>query len=130
MKSRYSILFGAGFVIGLLYLVNIIISDSSVTTTLLIPILIAGGYISTYTSNIGKSRVALLSGILVSVILIVYQLFINKTIISNSLDLISFIVIPGFVMVIGGFMAKLTRNMMDSLLNNLFKRNIRLKFNE
>jgi hypothetical protein len=115
MKSRYSILLGTGFVIGLLYSV---ISDPSTTTTLFIVILLAGGYLATYTSIIEKSRVALLSGIGVSGILIIYQLYINKTTSSSSVDLISFLIIPGFIMVIGGFVAKLTKNEMDGLLNN------------
>jgi len=120
MKSRYSILLGIGMVIGLLFIVNIIIWDNpSVTTDLFLVILLAGGYITTYTSNIGKSRVALISGIGVSILLITYQLFINKTTSSSLVALISFLIIPGFVMLIGGFIAKNTKVKMATLLNNL-----------
>ena len=76
---------------------------------------------ATYTSNIQKARVALISGIGVSILLIIYQLFINKVVSSVSVDLLSFLIIPGFVMLIGGFIAKNTKHEMDTLLNNLHK---------
>ena len=70
MKSRFSISLGTGFVIGLFFLVNLVIwNNSTLTTDLFLIILFAGGYISTYTSNIGKARVALISGIGVSIII-------------------------------------------------------------
>jgi hypothetical protein len=120
MKSRYSILLGTGIVIGFMFLVNLTIWDNPpLTTDLFLFILLAGGYITTYTSNIGKSRIALISGICVSVVLIIYQLFINKTYSSSFVDLISFLIIPGSIMVIGGFIAKITKIQMDTLLNNL-----------
>jgi hypothetical protein len=119
MKSRYSILLGIGIVIGLFFMVNLVIWDNTtLPTDLFLVILLVGGYIATYTSNIQKSRVALISGIGVSILLIIYQLFINK-IGSVSVNLISFVIIPGFVMLIGGFIAKNTKNEMDNLLKNL-----------
>ena len=120
MKSIYSILLGIGFVIGLCFMVNLVIWDnSSFTTDIFLLILLAGGYITTYTSSIGKSRVALISGIGVSIILIIYQLFINKTSITSEVSLISFLIIPGFFMLIGGFIAKNTKVKMTNLLNHL-----------
>ena len=120
MKSRYSILLGLGFVIGLFFMVNLVILDNLwVTTGLFLVILLAGGYITTYSSNIGKSRVALISGIGVSIILIIYQLFINKTSSTSEVSLISFLIIPGFFMLIGGFVAKNTKVKMTNLLNSL-----------
>jgi hypothetical protein len=120
MKSRYSILLGLGFVIGLFFMVNLVIWDNLwVTTDLFLVILLAGGYITTYSSNIGKSRVALISGIGVSIILIIYQLFINKTSSTSEVSLISFLIIPGFFMLIGGFVAKNTKVKMTNLLNSL-----------
>ncbi len=123
MKSRYSISLGIGIVIGLLFVENLIIwDDPSVTTDLSIFILLLGGYIATYTSNIGKARVALISGIGVSVVLIAYQIFNNKTLITSSVDLISFLIIPGTVMLIGGFIAKFTKKG----IKNLLRKNKRL----
>ncbi len=120
MKSRYSIILGAGIVIGLFFIINLFNwNNSSVTTDLFLLILLAGGYISTYTSNIGKSRVALISGIVVSILLVVYQLVLKKTVSTTEVDLISFLIIPGFVMMIGGFIAKNTRVQMDTILNSL-----------
>ena len=119
MKSRYSISLGIGFVIGLFFLVNLVIWNNIILTTdLFLIILLAGGYISTYTSNIGKSRVALISGIGVSILLIIYQLLFNRAS-SNEVDLISFLIVPGFVMLIGGFIAKNTKIQMHKLLNDL-----------
>ena len=120
MKNRYSILLGIGFVIGLFFMVNLVIWDNSwVKTDLFLVILLAGGYITTYSSNIGKSRVALISGIGVSIILIIYQLFINKTSSTSEVSLISFLIVPGFFMIIGGFVAKNTKVKMTNLLNSL-----------
>jgi len=119
MKSRFSISLGTGFVIGLFFLVNLVIWNNIILTTdLFLIILLAGGYISTYTSNIGKSRVALISGIGVSILLIIYQLLFNRAS-SNEVDLISFLIVPGFVMLIGGFIAKNTKIQMHKLLNDL-----------
>ncbi|HEX7468384.1 MAG TPA: hypothetical protein VF324_07355 [Methanobacterium sp.] len=122
MKSRYSILLGIGIVIGLFFIVNLVIWDNTaLPTDLFLVILLVGGYTATYTSNIQKSRVALISGIVVSILLIIYQLFINKIVSSVSVNLISFVIIPGFVMLIGGFIAKNTKNKMDSILKNLYR---------
>ena len=122
MKSRYSILLGIGIVIGLFFIVNLVMWDNTaLPTDLFLVILLVGGYTATYTSNIQKSRVALISGIGVSILLIIYQLFINKIVSSVSVNLISFVIIPGFVMLIGGFIAKSTKNKMDSLLKNLYR---------
>lgn len=122
MKSRYSILLGIGIVIGLFFIVNLVIWDNTaLPTDLFLVILLIGGYIAIYTSNIQKSRVALISGIGVSILLIIYQLFINKIVSSVPVNLISFVIIPGFVMLIGGFIAKSTKNKMDSILKNLYK---------
>ncbi|MBZ2166446.1 hypothetical protein [Methanobacterium spitsbergense] len=120
MKSRYSILLATGIVIGFIFLVNLVIlNNPPLTTDLFLFILIVGGYIATYTSNIGKSRIALISGMCVSVVLIIYQLFVNKTYSSSFVDFICFLIIPGLIMVIGGFIAKITKIQMDTLLNNL-----------
>lgn len=120
MKSRYSILLSAGIVIGVMILANLIILDNPpLTTDLFLFTLLAGGYIATYTSNVGKSRIALISGIVVSIVLIIYQLFINKSFSASFVDLISFLIIPGSLMVIGGYIAKITKIQMDTLLNNL-----------
>ena len=120
MKSIYSILLGIGFVIGLCFMVNLVIWDNLwVTTDLFLVMLLAGGYITTYSSNIGKSQVALISGMRVSIILIIYQLFINKTSSTSEVSLISFLIIPGFFMLIGGFVAKNTKVKMTNLLNSL-----------
>ncbi len=122
MKSRYSISLGIGIVIVLYFVVNLVIWDNTaLPTDLFLVILLIGGYIATYTSNIQKSRVALISGIGVSILLIIYQLFINKIVSSVPVNLISFVIIPGFLMLIGGFIAKITKNEMDTLLKNLYK---------
>jgi drug/metabolite transporter (DMT)-like permease len=120
MKSRYSILLSSGIVLGVMFLANIFISENPpLTTDLFLFILFAGGYIATYTSDIGKSRVALISGICVSIVLIIYQLFINKSYSASLVALISFLIIPGVIMVIGGYIAKITKIQMDTFLNNL-----------
>jgi hypothetical protein len=122
MKSRFSILLGIGIVIGLFFMVNLVIwNNTTLPTYLFLVILLVGGYAATYTSNIQKSRVALISGIGVSILLIIYQLFINKIFSSVPVNLISFLIIPGFVMLIGGFIAKITKNQMDYLLKNLYR---------
>jgi peptidoglycan/LPS O-acetylase OafA/YrhL len=120
MRSRYSILLGVGTVIGLFFLV-ILVNSSNATylTYIFAGILLVGGYITTYTSNIKKSRVALIAGLGVSIILIVYQLFIDKLYGSGSLNLIAFLIIPGFIMLIGGFIAKITKNEFKHLLEDL-----------
>ena len=97
MKSRYSILLGMGIVIGLFILVNLVIWDiANLPTDIFLVILLVGGYMATYTSNIRKSRVALISGMGVSILLIIYQLFINKIVSSVSVNLISFVIIFAF----------------------------------
>lgn len=122
MKSRYSILFGTLMVTGLFFMVNLVAWDNSaLSTNLFLVILLIGGYIATYTSNIQKSRVALISGVGVSLLLIFYQLFFNNGVRFDSVNLISFLIIPGFLMLIGGFIAKITKNEMDILLNNLYR---------
>ncbi len=120
MRSRYSILLGAGTVIGLFFLVTLVNSSSTTYLTyILTGILLVGGYIATYTSNIKKSRVALIAGLVVSILLIVYQLFIDKLYGSGSLNLVAFLIIPGFIMAIGGFIAKITKNEFKHLLEDL-----------
>ena len=120
MKSRYSILLGVGTVIGLFFLVTMINSNNATDLTYIFTgILLVGGYITTYTSNIKKSRVALIAGIGVSILLIFYQLFVDKLYGSGSLNLIAFLIIPGFVMLIGGFIAKITKNEFKHLLEDL-----------
>jgi peptidoglycan/LPS O-acetylase OafA/YrhL len=120
MKSRYSILLGAGTVIGLFFLVTLANSSNTTYLTFIFTgILLVGGYIATYTSNIKKSRVALIAGLLVSVLLIIYQLFIDKLYGSGSLNLVAFLIIPGFIMLMGGFIAKITKNEFKHLLEDL-----------
>ncbi|MGB7968467.1 MAG: hypothetical protein WCF28_02705 [Methanobacterium sp.] len=120
MKSRYSILLGVGTVIGLFFLVTMINSNNANDLTYIFTgILLVGGYITTYTSNIKKSRVALIAGIGVSILLILYQLFVDKLYGSGLLNLIAFLIIPGFVMLIGGFIAKITKNEFKHLLEDL-----------
>jgi peptidoglycan/LPS O-acetylase OafA/YrhL len=120
MKSRYSILLGVGTVIGLFFLVTLFNSNNAIDLTYIFTgVLLVGGYLTTYTSNIKKSRVALIAGIGVSMILIVYQLFIDKLYGSGSLNLVTFLIIPGFVMLIGGFIAKITKNEFKHLLEDL-----------
>ena len=120
MKSRYSILLGLGTVIGLFFLVTLFNSNNAIDLTYIFTgVLLVGGYLTTYTSNIKKSRVALIACIGVSMILIVYQLFIDKLYGSGSLNLVTFLIIPGFVMLIGGFIAKITKNEFKHLLEDL-----------
>ena len=120
MKSRYSILLGVGTVMGLFFLVTMVNSNNTTDLTYIFTgILLVGGYITTYTSNIKKSRLALIAGIGVSMILIVYQLFIDKLYGSGSLNLVAFLIIPGLVMIIGGFIAKITKNEFKHLLEDL-----------
>lgn len=120
MKSKYSILLGVGTVIGLFFLVTLFNSNNAIDLTYIFTgVLLVGGYLTTYTSNIKKSRVALIAGIGVSMILIVYQLFIDKLYGSGSLNLVTFLIIPGFVMLIGGFIAKITKNEFKHLLEDL-----------
>lgn len=120
MRSRYSMLLGAGIVISLFFLVTLVNSSNATYLTYIFAgILLVGGYIATYTSNIKKSRVALIAGLVVSILLIVYQLFIDKLYGSGSLNLVAFLVIPGFIMMIGGFIAKITKNEFKHLLEDL-----------
>jgi hypothetical protein len=120
MKSRYSILLGVGTVIGLFYLVTLINSSNAGDLTYIFAgILLLGGYITTYTSNIKKSRVALIAGLGVSIMLIIYQIFIDKLYGTGSLNIVAFLFIPGFVMLIGGFIAKITKNELKHLLEDL-----------
>ena len=61
MRSRYSMLLGAGIVISLFFLVTLVNSSNATYLTYIFAgILLVGGYIATYTSNIKKSRVALI----------------------------------------------------------------------
>jgi hypothetical protein len=120
MKSRYSILLGIGIVIALFFLVTRPNSNNGIDLTYIFTgILLVGGYITTYTSNIKKSRVVLIAGLGVSILLIVYQLFIDKLYGSGSLNIVAFLIIPGFVMIIGGFIAKITKNEFKHLLEDL-----------
>ena len=107
-------------VIGLFYFVTMVnSSNSDYMTYIFTAILLVGGYITTYTSNIKKSRVALIAGLGVSILLIVYQLFINHLYGTGSINLIAFLTIPGFIMLIGGFIAKITKNIFKHLLEDL-----------
>ena len=120
MKSRYSILLGIVTVIGLLFLVTKVDStNASGLTYIFTFILLVGGYITTYTSNIKKSRVALIAGLGVSILLIMYQLFIDNLYGAGSFNLIAFLTIPGLIMLLGGFFAKITKNELKHLLEDL-----------
>jgi hypothetical protein len=120
MKSRYSILLGVGTVIGLFFVVTMVNSNNATNLTYIFTgILLVGGYITTYTSNIKKSRLALIAGIGVSMLLIIYQLIIDRLYGSGSLNLVAFLIIPGFVMLIGGFIAKITKNEFKDILEDL-----------
>ena len=94
-------------------------SNATDLTLIFTAILLVGGYITTYTSNIRKSRVTLIAGLGVSILLIIYQLFMDKLYGTGSLNLIAFLIIPGFIMVIGGFIAKITKNEVKHLLEDL-----------
>jgi hypothetical protein len=120
MKSRYSILLSVGTVTGLFYLITMFNSNNATDLTVIFTaILLVGGYVATYTSNIGKSRVALIAGLGVSILLIIYQLFMDKLYGTGSINLIVFLIIPGFIMLIGGFIAKITKNEVKHLLEEL-----------
>ena len=122
MKSRYSILLGIVTVIGFFFLVTMIDSNNATYLTYIFTgILLVGGYITTYTSNINKSRVALIAGLGVSILLIVYQLFIDKLYGAGSFDLVAFLIIPGLIMLLGGFIAKITKNEVKHLLEDMNK---------
>jgi hypothetical protein len=117
---------GTGVVSGLFLFFNAIFwSNSTVVTNLFIVTLLLGGYMVTYTSNIGKTRLAIFSGIGVGITLIIYQAVVNKTLETSLLT--SYLLMPAFFMMIGGFTAKLTREPMDELLSNLFKRKEKVK---
>ncbi len=119
MKSRYSILLGMVVVTGSLLITNkIFLNNTNSVSNLFVLILLFGGYITTYTSNIGKSRVALIAGIGVSILLITYQLSMDKSVLLNPLNTISFLIIPGFIMLIGGFLAKLTQKEIYPMLSH------------
>jgi hypothetical protein len=110
MKNRYGILLGMVIVIGLFAIVNSIFwySSSAITNSFVL-ILLFGGFIATFTSKSGKARVGLISGLGVSIVLIIYSVLNNKTVPVSSVDLISYLIIPGFMMCIGGFVAKLMK---------------------
>jgi hypothetical protein len=121
MKSRYSIILGAGIVSGIFLFFNgIFATNSSLVTNLFVLTLLAGGYMVTYTSNIGKTRIAIFSGVGVGLTLIIYQAVVNKTLETSLLT--SYLLMPAFFMMIGGFTAKLTKHQMDEVVRNLFKR--------
>jgi len=121
MKSRYSIILGAGIVSGIFLFFNAIFaSNSALVTNLFVLTLLIGGYMVTYTSNIGKTRIAIFSGVGVGLTLIVYQAVVNNTIETSLLT--SYLLMPAFFMMIGGFTAKLTKHQMDEVVRNLFKR--------
>jgi hypothetical protein len=121
MKSTYSLILGAGIVSGIFLFFNgLFPSNSTLVTNIFILALLVGGYMVTYTSNIGKTRTAIFSGVGVGLILIIYQAVVNKTLETSLLT--SYLIMPAFFMMLGGFTAKLTKNQMDELLKNLFKR--------
>lgn len=94
-------------------------NNASYLTYIFTGILLVGEYITTYTSNINKSRVALITGLGVSILLIVYQLFIDKLYGAGSFDLIAFLTITGLIMLLGGFIAKITKNEVKHLLEDM-----------
>ncbi len=108
MKYCYSILSGIVIVMGLLLVVYpVFFSDPSILPILFISILFLGGYVATSLSKSKKARVGLISGLGVSALLLCYILLHKKTVPTSSLDLISSLIIPAFIMCIGGFIAKL-----------------------
>ena len=122
MRNRYSILLGTVMVSSLFFLANAIFwNNNSITTNLFIIILIAGGYIVTYTSSTLKSRTAIFSGFTVGMVLIVYQILINRVSI-DPVNWIGYVILPGFFMMIGGFTAKITKKQMVETFDNLLKR--------
>lgn len=122
MRIRYSILLGTVVVSGLFFLADAIFwNNNSITTNLFIIILLLGGYLVTYTSNTVKSRTAIFSGFMVGIVLIAYQIIINRVSV-DAVSLIGYMILPGFFMMIGGFTAKITKKQMDAIINNLFKR--------
>ena len=128
MRSRYSVILGTGIVSGFFLFFNAIFwSNSTLVTNLFMVTLLIGGYMVTYTSNIGKTRLAIFSGIGVGITLIIYQAVVNKTLETSLLT--SYLLMPAFFMMLGGFTAKLTREQMDELLSNLFKRKQKNKTN-
>lgn len=108
MKYRYSILSGIVIVSGLLIATYpIFFNDPSIASILFILILLIGGYAATSLSTIKKARIGLISGLGVSVVLILYFMLHKKIVPVSSLTLVSSLIIPGFTMYIGGLIAKL-----------------------
>ena len=110
MKNRYSILLGMGIVLGIsIPLDTFLWYNSTLLTDLFIVILLMGGFVSTFTSPGTKARVGLLSGLGVSLILTAYTIM-NSAVVPVSLGiLMSSLILPGVIMCIGGYIAKLVK---------------------
>ncbi|SCG85961.1 hypothetical protein [Methanobacterium congolense] len=110
MKNRYSILSGTVIVLGLFILLNTVFWDNpTVLTDSFVLVLIMGGFVATFTSPGTKARAGLISGLGVSIILIPYTL-INSTFVPVTAGtLLNLLVLPGFMMCIGGYIAKLVK---------------------
>ena len=122
MKNIYSILTGTFMVAGLFFLVKtIFFNNNSITTNLFIVILIAGGYLVTYKSNNVKTRNAIFAGFSVGMILIIYQLLTNRSMV-DILSVVGYLLLPGFFMMIGGFAAKISKKQMDELIDHLSRK--------
>lgn len=122
MRNRYSIIFGTVMVTGLLFLVETVVhNNNSLTTNLFIIILLAVGYIVTYTSSTLKTRTAIFSGFSVGIIIMIYQLLFNRSVLDPTI-LIAYLILPGFFMMIGGFTAKITKKQIVKLTEDFMKR--------
>ncbi|MTK64638.1 MAG: hypothetical protein F8N15_08970 [Methanobacterium sp.] len=122
MKNLYSIFLGAVMVTGLFFLVDTLFyNNNSLTTNLFIIILLLGGYVVTYTSSTLKTRTAIFSGLLVGMVLMIYQLIFNRSAIEMAV-IGAYFILPGFFMMIGGFTAKLTNKQLKELLDHFLKR--------
>jgi len=110
MKNRYSILLGMGIVMGIsIPLDTFLWYNSTLLTDLFIVSLFMGGFVSTFTSPGTKARVGLISGLGVSFIFTAYTLM-NSTTVPVSLGiLMSSLILPGVIMCIGGYLAKLVK---------------------
>ncbi len=106
-------------VTGLFFLVDaIFFNNNPITTNLFIIILLAGGYLVTYKSKNIKTRNAIFAGFSVGMVLIIYQLFTNRSMV-DVLNVLGYLFLPGFFMMIGGFTAKITKKQMDELVGHL-----------
>lgn len=124
MRNLYSIFLGTSMVTGLFFLVDAVFyNNNSLTTNLFIIILLLGGYVVTYTSSTSKTRTAILSGLLVGIGLMIYQLIFNRAAIELTV-IAAYFILPGFFMMIGGFTAKLTNKQLKELLDHFLKGNL------